>query len=158
MNLYRNTAKTSMKLPLCLSAASVAIPLLSFQVLQAATVLANNQSFEQWCLQKDSLSVETKKTIEVLLKKSGTKDCRLADAKLDSLSELYLPSGQITDVKPIASLNKLTHLHLGNNQIRDIKPLESGAAILCFGRTSLAQSNQHLFVSTKYSVAPPIYW
>jgi internalin A len=124
-----------MKFPLSLSILSSATVLLSFPISQAKAVPTNNQSFEQWCLQKNFLPAETRKTVELMLKKSGTQDCKLADSKLNSLSEIYLhenqlfsdeinlPENQISDIKPIASLRNLKRLSLSFNQISDIRPL-----------------------------------
>jgi hypothetical protein len=72
------------------SIVSATIVILSLQVAQVDAAPTHRQSFEQWCLQKDSLPVETKKTIEALLNNAGTQDCKLADMKLNSLSKLYL--------------------------------------------------------------------
>ena len=77
-----------MKSSLRFSIASAAIVILSFQVPQFEVFSANIQSFEQWCLQKDSLPAETKRTVEVMLKTSGTQECRLADVKLNSLTNV----------------------------------------------------------------------
>jgi len=119
-----------MKNSLALSLFSATTVLLSFPVLQAEADPTNNQSFEQWCLQKDSFPVETKKTIEIMLEQAGTQDCKLADSKLNSLTRLYLrsnqiSSNQISDLKPITSLTNLTYLDLGDNQISDLKPVAS---------------------------------
>ncbi|WP_181016305.1 leucine-rich repeat domain-containing protein [Pseudanabaena sp. BC1403] len=107
----------------CFSIFSVTTLLLSFQVPQAKADQTNHQSFEQWCLQKDSLSIETKYTIKVLLEKSGTQDCKLADKNLNTLPTLDLSGYQISDVNPIAALTNLTKLAIALSAIRDIKPL-----------------------------------
>ncbi len=64
---------------LVFSIPSTATFVLSFPFLQAEAFLNNNQSFEQWCLQKKSLPTSTKETVEVLLKEAGTQNCKLAD-------------------------------------------------------------------------------
>ena len=110
---------------------------LAFNVLIATSILLSslpspteaslrkNKSFEQWCLQKNALPNETKKTIEVLLKKADTQDCKLAEAKLNRPSSvLYLEYNQISDIKPLAGLTNLTELYLSINEITDIRPLE----------------------------------
>jgi internalin A len=102
---------------------SVATVLLSCQALKSETIPTNNQSFEQWCQQKNSLPTETRTTVEVLLKKVNTQDCKLADSKLNSLSEIYLDD--ISDVKPLTGLTKLTKLSLKSSRISDIQPLAS---------------------------------
>ena len=105
-----------------------------------STKNADYKSFEQWCLNKDSLSVETRKTVELMLKVSATQDCKLADSKLRSVSNLDLvvkldyDAGlldaayraeplKISDLRPLASLTNLTTLNLTYNKISDLKPL-----------------------------------
>ena len=85
----------------------------------------SRRTFADWCRQKADLSPETKHTVDVLLKKAGTNECKAADQKLSSLTELKLSGNKIGDIKPLASLTKLTVLMLHDNQIRDIKPLAS---------------------------------
>jgi internalin A len=88
-----------MKPSLHFSIASAAIVILSLQVAQVDAAPTHHQSFEQWCLQKDSLPVETKKTIEALLNNARSQDCKLADMKLNSLSKLYLWSLEKIEAK-----------------------------------------------------------
>jgi internalin A len=115
--------KTNMKSSLQFGVVPATILILSFQVSHVYAALSNNLSFEQWCLQKESLPVETKKTVDVMLKRAGTQDCKLADMNLNSLSTLSLNGTQTSDIKPLAGLTKLTELYLGDNKISDIKPL-----------------------------------
>jgi internalin A len=82
-----------------------------------------SKSFTQWCQQKDSLPAATKLTIDLLLRQAGTKSCALADAKINSLTELNLSEGGISDLRPLSGLTKLTTLNLYNNKISDLKPL-----------------------------------
>ena len=81
------------------------------------------KSFAQWCQQKNSVPTATKQTIDSLLERAGTQNCQQADAKLSSLSELYLSDRQLTDVRPLASLTNLKALFLNSNQISDVSPL-----------------------------------
>jgi internalin A len=81
------------------------------------------KSFETWCSQRESVPVPTRHTIDILLEKAGTKDCKLADRQLKTLITLNLSENQISDVKPLAGLTNLTILGLGRNQISDVKPL-----------------------------------
>ena len=104
---------------------SVATILVSAANVRAQEATPSIQSFEQWCQQKDTLPAETKKTVEVLLEKAGTEDCKAADLQLNSLTELSLNSNQISDVQPLASLTNLTSLGLNSNQVSDVKPLAS---------------------------------
>ena len=92
---------------LAFSVLSTATFILSFPSLKAEAVPINNQSFEQWCLQKKSLPTETKKTVEVLLKKAGTQNCKLADSRLKSSTILKMAFDQTSDLKPLASLTNL---------------------------------------------------
>ena len=94
---------------------------------KAAEVRSGNmrRTFADWCREKDSLSHESKHTIEVLLKEAGTTECDAANQKLSSLTALFLWGNQISDLKPLESLTNLITLSVGNNQISDIKPLAS---------------------------------
>lgn len=80
-------------------------------------------SFEAWCRQKESVPAATRRTIDVLLEKAGTKDCKLADRQLKTITYLDLGENQIGDVKPLAGLTNLTSLNLSGNKISDVKPL-----------------------------------
>jgi internalin A len=81
------------------------------------------KSFETWCRQRKSVPAATRHTIDILLKKAGTKDCKLADRKLKTLTTLNLGGNKISDVKPLSGLTNLTLLDLSLNQISDVKPL-----------------------------------
>jgi internalin A len=81
------------------------------------------KTFLQWCKQKKSVSDDTKRTIDILLQEAGTKDCKLADRNLSSLTELDLSINQLVDVQPLAGLTNLTELRLDSNHIVDIQPL-----------------------------------
>ncbi len=91
---------------------------------------AKTKTFAQWCQQKNSVPAATKLTIDLLLKQAGTKNCKLADAKISSLNELNLSERGISDLKPLSGLTKLTNLSLYNNKIRDLKPLSSLAKLI----------------------------
>ncbi len=82
-----------------------------------------SKSFTQWCNEKESLPAATRFTVDLLLKEVDTKDCNLANSKLNNLNSLDLYYRKITNIEPLASLNKLTSLDLIGNQISDIKPL-----------------------------------
>jgi internalin A len=81
------------------------------------------KSFTEWCQNKMSVSVETRKTINLLLKKAEINDCQIANSKLGKLTSLDLRYNQISDIKPLAALTNLTSLSLALNQISDVKPL-----------------------------------
>ncbi|MEG4858441.1 leucine-rich repeat domain-containing protein [Microcoleus sp. K1-B1] len=116
INLLRSIALTGCVL-LALSANGVSA--------KAAEVRSGNKTFAEWCREKDSLSDESKHTVEVLLKEAGTTECDAANQKLSSLTGLVLAKNQISDIKPLESLTNLNVLYLQKNQISDIKPLES---------------------------------
>jgi internalin A len=105
-----------------LSVLAIAISLFSFTSVQAE---ASPKTFEQWCQQKNSLSDGAKNTVEVLLKKAKTQDCKVASKKLTSLTSISLESANITDVEPIASLTNLTDLYLNINEIAEISTLSN---------------------------------
>ena len=94
---------------------------------QAASLqkIATPKTFADWCLNKNNLSVETKHTIDALLQVAETTDCNQASKLLSALTQLYLGSNQIADLKPLSTLTNLTSLYLDNNQIADIKPLST---------------------------------
>jgi internalin A len=88
-----------------------------------ATQQSKPKTFTQWCQQRSSVPAATKLTIDLLLKKAGTKNCELANSKLNTLTELNLSEGGISDLKPLSGLTELTNLDLGSNKISDLKPL-----------------------------------
>jgi internalin A len=83
------------------------------------------KSFAQWCSQKESVSAGARHTIDVLLKETGSKNCKKADRLLKNLTELDLYKKKISDLEPLAGLTNLTSINLFENQISDIKPLAS---------------------------------
>ena len=83
------------------------------------------KTFADWCLNKNKLSVETLRTINTLLQVAETTDCNQASKLLSALTELYLGSNQIADLKPLSTLTSLTWLTLDNNQINDLRPLST---------------------------------
>jgi hypothetical protein len=90
---------------------------------QASSPQSKIKSFAEWCESKNTATSSTKRTIDVLLTKTGTNNCKLADAKLSNLSELELVGNKIVDLRPLASLKRLTTLLLEDNQIIDVSPL-----------------------------------
>jgi internalin A len=88
-----------------------------------STLPVVSKSFTQWCNEKESLPPDAKFTVDLLLKEVNTKDCNLANSKLNKLESLDLYYNKITNIEPLASLNKLTSIDLIGNQISDIKPL-----------------------------------
>jgi internalin A len=91
-----------------------------------ATELPKVKSFKDWCNERDSLSAETKKTVDYLLEGAGTKDCRLADIALNERTELLTSSptpSDISDLRPISSLTNLRQLSFFSHKITDLTPL-----------------------------------
>ena len=91
-------------------------------MVQAIPAVATTQkktpkTFLQWCEQKKSLPLATRTTINILLDKAGTQNCRIANSKLKSLTNLFLIDNQISDIKPLAGLTNLTNLYLRGNQL-----------------------------------------
>ena len=105
------------------------------------------KTFDDWCGNKDLLSKEIRHTIDVLLEKANTSDCKLASKKLlsyrgvnisysgisnllplssfTSFTKLNISYNQITDIKPLGKLVNMTELAIGFNQISDITPLKN---------------------------------
>jgi internalin A len=92
---------------------AIAYLLLSVSPLAAAPrPSAPVKSFLQWCQQRNSVSIATKKTINALLYGIDTNNCRVANAKLRNLTKLNLNMSEISDLRPIAELTKLTELQI----------------------------------------------
>jgi internalin A len=113
----------NMKSSLTFCILSVTTALLSCQDPSLEVVTNNDQSFEQWCLQKKDLPAETRRTIEVLLTRATTRNCQLADYILRSFGSLDIKGSTISDVRPLSKLSQLTSLSLDENLISDVRPL-----------------------------------
>lgn len=90
-----------------------------------AEASAQLRSFKDWCSQKELAPKESKNTIEAVLAVVGTRDCRVADSRVNVLKDLQLNNKQIKDLWPIASLVNLERLNLDNNEIVDLSPLKN---------------------------------
>lgn len=101
----------------------LALLLQSMSTMAAPPQSAKTKTFAQWCQQRNSVPAATKLTIDLLLKQAGTQNCQQADVKINSLTELNLSGGGISDLKPLSGLTQLTSLSLYNNKISDLKPL-----------------------------------
>jgi Leucine-rich repeat (LRR) protein len=86
---------------------------------------SKTKSFAQWCQEKDTLSVATVRTIDILLKQAKTQSCKSADSILGKLTELNIREGKISDLRPIAGFKNLTILNLDDNKIVDLAPLSN---------------------------------
>ena len=103
-------------------------PILSQQV--GATTFKN---FEDWCKNKDSLNEEVTHTINVLLTKVRTSDCKIASEKLSGTWFIDLSHSGIISLLPLSSFTNLTKLNLTRNKIVDIKPLEKLTKLTSLG-------------------------
>ncbi|PSB41023.1 leucine-rich repeat domain-containing protein [filamentous cyanobacterium Phorm 6] len=83
----------------------------------------NFSSFADCCKHKDSLSKETRHTVNVLLQKAGTSDGNEADKILSNFTELDFNNRGITDINPLLGLINPIKLSLSDNQITDITGL-----------------------------------
>jgi internalin A len=82
-----------------------------------------SEGFLYWCQQRKSFPIaltNTSHTIDVLLNRTRTSNCEVADRQLSQLTEI---DRRIVDLKPLASLVNLSDLKLWKNQIVDVKPL-----------------------------------
>jgi internalin A len=85
-----------------------------------------SEGFLYWCQQRKSFPIaltNTSHTIDVLLNRTRTSNCEVAERQLSQLTELDLIDRRIVDLKPLASLVNLSDLKLWKNQIVDVKPL-----------------------------------
>ena len=81
------------------------------------------RTFADWCLNQANLSVQTQRTVDVLLRVAKTTDCNQASSLLSTRTELSLKNNKITDLTPLSGLTNLAALVLDNNQIADLSPL-----------------------------------
>ncbi len=81
------------------------------------------KTFADWCLDRNNLSVETLRTVDVLLRVAETTDCNQASSLLSTRTNLSLNDKQIADLKPLSTLTNLISLTLYNNSITDLRPL-----------------------------------
>ena len=65
----------------------------------------------EWCEKKPILAEETRITVEVLLERAGTKDCKKAGEILSNLTQLHLGKSNISDLAPISDLTNLMTLN-----------------------------------------------
>lgn len=87
--------------------------------------VGEEDSFMDWCLNREQLPIAARRTMSVILQRAGTFNCARASENLMSLSQLDLSTSQISDLSPIQSLKTITRLKLINNQITDLTPLKS---------------------------------
>jgi len=83
------------------------------------------KTFQDWCSNRQQLSPEARRTVDVLLQQVGTSDCDRANQKLSQQEALDLSTFLLSDLSPLQGLTHLTSLKLNNNQISDLTPLQS---------------------------------
>ncbi|MEH2114842.1 hypothetical protein [Nostoc sp.] len=82
---------------LTLAIATIFTFTLGFYTTQTiAAPLGNPKSFTNRCEQKSTLPPQTKHTVEVLLEKAQTQNCKQANQKLTNLTFLDLNSNKIS--------------------------------------------------------------
>ena len=85
------------------------------------------KSFLDWCQKRDSLTLEAKHTVEVILERIRIQDCQQAHQKLLTQRSLnlsnHLQRSQIEDISALSSLTHLEELDLKANAIKDLTPL-----------------------------------
>ncbi len=113
----------SLPIFICLTVIAKDTTALSNQSIVSAQ--SQTKSFAQWCQEKETLSVATARTIDILLKQAKTQNCKSADSILGKLTELNIREGKISDLQPIAGFKNLTILNLDGNQIVDLAPLSN---------------------------------
>ena len=82
-------------------------------------------SFMDWCMNRERLSPDARRTMSVILQQAGTFNCARASENLMNISQLDLSTSQISDISPLQSLTGITRLKLINNNITDLTPLQS---------------------------------
>ncbi len=88
-------------------------------------VSEKQESFMDWCMNREQLSASAQRTMSVILQRAGTFNCARASQNLMSISQLDLSTSQISDISPLQSLTTITRLKLINNQITDLTPLKA---------------------------------
>ena len=63
-----------------------------------ATQQSKPKTFTQWCQERNSVPAATKLTSDLLLQRTGTENCKLANAELTKLEDLNLDRTKIGDV------------------------------------------------------------
>ena len=86
---------------------------------------SNFKTFQDWCLNRQQLSPEAKRTLDVLLQKVGTSNCDRANQMMAEQKMLDLSTFLLSDLSPLQGLTQITVLKLRNNHISDLTPLQS---------------------------------
>jgi len=83
------------------------------------------KTFQDWCSNRQQLSADAKRTLDVLLQKVGTSNCDRANQMLAELQTLDLSTFLLSDLSPLQGLTHITGLKLRNNHISDLTPLQN---------------------------------
>jgi internalin A len=103
----------------------IALGLPQDSLAQSAPNSSTFKSFQDWCLNRQQLSPDAKRTLDVLLQKVGTSNCDRANQMLADLQVLDLSTFLLSDLSPLQGLTHITGLKLRNNHISDLTPLQS---------------------------------
>ncbi|HAN76241.1 MAG TPA: hypothetical protein DCQ63_19655 [Planktothrix sp. UBA8402] len=82
------------------------------------------KTFQDWCYNRQQLSPEAKRTLDVLLQQVGTSNCDRADQMLAQQQIVDLSTFLLSDLTPLQGLTQITVLKLKNNHISDLTPLQ----------------------------------
>lgn len=101
--------------------------LIYIQISPASAQQPKVSSFILWCQQRNSLPVDERESINLLLQLTKTKNCQTANDTLMTTTSIKLTSSNIGNLKLLASLlsgfTNLRSLNLADNHINDLKPL-----------------------------------
>lgn len=86
-------------------------------------IKAASHPFGKWCLGYGSLDSDRRKTVDVLARVAGTRDCDRMVTSLVKLKVLDVTGSGIFDLMPIGDLNQLESLVLSQNQMVDLGPV-----------------------------------
>ncbi len=92
------------------------------------------KTFIACCNERNSLSAETRKTVDLLLQAVHTTDCRSAEIELNKRTEFLSSSPEdIIDLRPFESLTNITKLSFISDKIIDISPVAKLKNLEFFG-------------------------
>lgn len=103
----------------------IALGLPQGSLAQSEPNFSTFKSFPDWCLNRQQLSPEARRTLDVLLQQVGTSNCDRANQMLTELQVLDLSTFLLSDLSPLQGLTQITGLKLRNNHISDLTPLQN---------------------------------
>ncbi len=86
-------------------------------------IKATSHPFGKWCLGYGALDSDRKRTVDVLARVAGARDCDRMVTNLVGLKVLDLTGSGIFDLTPIGDLNQLESLVLSQNTMVDLAPI-----------------------------------